>query len=130
MSLPSRQRDTGAVRFASKSAPPPKERARIGPPRNLHLKLGSRAITAPALLRRRRQLISLRVLARRAMRQLQRPASVEEVEIVFIEVKTGRSVLSARERAVKKAVEDKKVSWRVFNPDVEVDPTALTISSL
>jgi len=64
------------------------------------------------------------------MRQLQRPASVEEVEIVFIEVKTGRSVLSARERAVKKAVEDKKVSWRVFNPDVEVDPTALTISSL
>ena len=57
-------------------------------------------------------------------------ASVEEVEIVFIEVKTGRSVLSARERAVKKAVEDKKVSWRVFNPDVEVDPTALIISSL
>ena len=57
-------------------------------------------------------------------------ASVEEVEIVFIEVKTGRSVLSARERAVKKAVEGKKVSWRVFNPDVEVDPTALIISSL
>ena len=47
-------------------------------------------------------------------------ASVEEVEIVFIEVKTGRSVLSAREKAVKKAVEGKKVSWRVFNPDVEV----------
>jgi hypothetical protein len=39
---------------------------------------------------------------------------------VFIEVKTGRSVLSAREKAVKKAVEGKKVSWRVFNPDVEV----------
>ena len=48
-------------------------------------------------------------------------ASVEEIEIVFIEVKTGRSALSVRERAVKKAVEEKKVSWRVFNPDVEVD---------
>ena len=47
--------------------------------------------------------------------------SMEEVEIVFIEVKTGRSVLSPRERAVKKAVEQKRVSWRVFNPDVEVD---------
>jgi predicted Holliday junction resolvase-like endonuclease len=48
-------------------------------------------------------------------------ATVEEIEIVFIEVKTGRSVLSAREKAVKKAVEEKKVSWRVFNPDAEVD---------
>ncbi len=46
--------------------------------------------------------------------------SGEEVEIVFIEVKTGRSVLSAREKAVKKAVEEKKVSWRVFNPDEKV----------
>jgi predicted Holliday junction resolvase-like endonuclease len=46
----------------------------------------------------------------------------EEVEIVFIEVKTGRSVLSAREKAVKKAVEEKKVSWRVFNPDEKVLP--------
>jgi predicted Holliday junction resolvase-like endonuclease len=45
--------------------------------------------------------------------------SVEEIEIVFIEVKTGKSALSARERAVKKAVEKKKVSWRVFNPDDE-----------
>ena len=35
--------------------------------------------------------------------------------------KTGGSVLSPRERAVKKAVEQKRVSWRVFNPDVEVD---------
>jgi len=48
-------------------------------------------------------------------------AAVEEIEVVFIEVKTGRSVLSAREKAVKKAVEEKKVSWRVFNPDLEVD---------
>jgi hypothetical protein len=47
--------------------------------------------------------------------------SMEEIEIVFIEVKTGRSVLSARERAVKKAVQQKRVSWRVFNPDTEVD---------
>ena len=47
--------------------------------------------------------------------------SMEAIEIVFIEVKTGGSVLSARERAVKKAVEQKRVSWRVFNPDLEVD---------
>jgi predicted Holliday junction resolvase-like endonuclease len=47
-------------------------------------------------------------------------ASPEEVEIVFIEVKTGRSVLSPREKAVKKAVEGKKVSWRVFTPDMEL----------
>jgi predicted Holliday junction resolvase-like endonuclease len=38
-----------------------------------------------------------------------------------LEVKTGGSVLSARERAVKKAVEQKRVSWRVFNPDMDVD---------
>jgi predicted Holliday junction resolvase-like endonuclease len=44
----------------------------------------------------------------------------EEVEIVFIEVKTGQSVLSPRERAVKKAVEAKRVSWRVINPGLEV----------
>jgi predicted Holliday junction resolvase-like endonuclease len=44
----------------------------------------------------------------------------EEIEIVFIEVKTGQSSLSSRERAVKKAVEAKRVSWRVFNPDLEV----------
>ena len=48
-------------------------------------------------------------------------ASVEEIEIVFIEVKTGGSALSARERAVEKAVEQKRMSWRVFNPDVDVD---------
>ena len=47
--------------------------------------------------------------------------SLEDIEIVFIEVKTGGSVLSAREREVKKAVEQKRVSWRVFNPDLEVD---------
>ena len=46
--------------------------------------------------------------------------SMEEIEIIFVEVKTGGSVLSARERAVKKAVEQKRVSWRVFNPDADV----------
>jgi predicted Holliday junction resolvase-like endonuclease len=55
--------------------------------------------------------------------------SVEEIEIVFVEVKTGRSVLSARERAVKKAVDEKKVSWRVFNPDLEVDHQRVSIAS-
>jgi predicted Holliday junction resolvase-like endonuclease len=54
-------------------------------------------------------------------------ASVEEVEIVFIEVKTGGSALTAREKAVKKAVEGKKVSWRVFNPDVKVDRPKISI---
>ena len=44
-------------------------------------------------------------------------ASVEEIEIVFIEVKTGGSVLSARERAVKKAVEQKRVSCRPSRSD-------------
>lgn len=43
-----------------------------------------------------------------------------EIEIVFIEIKTGQSALSPRERAVKKAVEAKRVSWRVINPDLEV----------
>jgi predicted Holliday junction resolvase-like endonuclease len=47
-------------------------------------------------------------------------ASAEDIEIIFIEVKTGGSVLSSRERAVKKAVEQKRVAWRIINPDVEV----------
>lgn len=41
------------------------------------------------------------------------------IEIVFIEIKTGKSALSAREKAVKAAVERRNVSWRVFNPDVD-----------
>ena len=57
-------------------------------------------------------------------------ASVEDIEIVFIEVKTGRSGLSAREKAVRKAVEDKKVSWRVFNPDLEVDRRKVAIEPI
>jgi predicted Holliday junction resolvase-like endonuclease len=55
--------------------------------------------------------------------------SVEEIEIVFIEVKTGGSVLSARERAVMKAVEQKRVSWRLFNPDVEVSRQKVPIAA-
>ena len=47
-------------------------------------------------------------------------ASVEDVEIVFIEVKTGKSTLSQHERIIKNAVDRKRVSWRMFNPDVEV----------
>ena len=39
---------------------------------------------------------------------------------MFIEVKTGKSTLSQRERIIRKAVERKRVSWRMFNPDVEV----------
>ena len=56
-------------------------------------------------------------------------ASVEAIEIVFIEIKTGRSGLSAREKAVKKAVQERKVSWRVFNPDLEVDRSRIPIIS-
>jgi predicted Holliday junction resolvase-like endonuclease len=55
--------------------------------------------------------------------------SMQEIEIVFMEVKTGGSVLSARERAVKKAVEQKRVSWRVFNPDVEVSRQKVPIAA-
>src|SRR5271154_2220869 len=54
-------------------------------------------------------------------------ASAEDIEIVFIEVKTGRSVLSAREKAVKKAVEEKRVGWRVFNPDAGVIRSGIPI---
>jgi predicted Holliday junction resolvase-like endonuclease len=49
--------------------------------------------------------------------------------VVFIEIKTGRSALSAREKAVKKAAKEKKVSWRVFNPDVEVDRQRIPITT-
>ena len=38
--------------------------------------------------------------------------SMEEIEIVFIEVKTGGSTLSARERAVENAVEQPARDWR------------------
>lgn len=35
-------------------------------------------------------------------------------EVVFLEVKTGKSRLSERERAVKKLVEEKKVRWETI----------------
>jgi predicted Holliday junction resolvase-like endonuclease len=48
-------------------------------------------------------------------------SSTEDVEeIVFIEIKTGRSALSSRERAVRRAVEEKRVAWRIINTDMEV----------
>ncbi len=45
----------------------------------------------------------------------------EDVEIVFVEIKTGGSALSSRERAVKRAVEAKRVAWREINTDLEVN---------
>ena len=33
-------------------------------------------------------------------------------EIVFLEIKTGQSQLSARERAVQRAVDEQRVTWR------------------
>ena len=43
-------------------------------------------------------------------------------EIVFIEVETGRSsMLSDRERAVRRAVEERRVSFAVINVEEELD---------
>jgi len=42
-------------------------------------------------------------------------------EIIFIEVKSGKSKnLTARERAIKKAIEEKRVSWITFHTLSEV----------
>lgn len=35
-------------------------------------------------------------------------------EIIFVEVKSGKSSLSKPERSLKKAVQDKKVSWKEY----------------
>ena len=35
-------------------------------------------------------------------------------EVVFVEVKSGNSKLSSSERKLKKAIEEKKVSWREY----------------
>lgn len=40
----------------------------------------------------------------------------EVSEIVFVEVKTGRSKLSSREQSVRRAVEEGRVSWREERP--------------
>lgn len=41
----------------------------------------------------------------------------EPKEIVFVEVKTGQSKLTPRERKVKDLVEQKKVRWEEYRPD-------------
>jgi predicted Holliday junction resolvase-like endonuclease len=43
-------------------------------------------------------------------------------EIVFLEVKTGSSSLSTRERRVRDAVEERRVSWRLFHREAGHDP--------
>ena len=40
-------------------------------------------------------------------------------EIVFAEVKTGKSRLSRRQRAIREAVEGRRVSWKELRIDVE-----------
>jgi len=35
-------------------------------------------------------------------------------KIVFVEVKSGKSVLSKRERLIKDAIEKKKVEWKIL----------------
>jgi len=41
----------------------------------------------------------------------------EPKEIVFVEVKTGQSKLTQRERRVRELVEQKKVRWEEYRPD-------------
>lgn len=36
-------------------------------------------------------------------------------EVVFLEVKTGKSQLNTQERKLKKAIEDKKISYEVYH---------------
>jgi predicted Holliday junction resolvase-like endonuclease len=38
----------------------------------------------------------------------------EEEEVIFMEVKTGKSQLNANQRRIKKQIEDKKVRWEVL----------------
>ena len=38
-------------------------------------------------------------------------------QVIFLEVKTGDSKLSPQERKLKHAIEDGKVSWKLFNVD-------------
>ena len=39
-------------------------------------------------------------------------------EIAFVEVKTGKSQLSNVEKSLKKAVEEKKISWHEYRPPI------------
>ena len=45
----------------------------------------------------------------------------EVSEIVFVEVKTGRSKLSRREQSVRQAVEEGRVSWREERPSTRLN---------
>jgi predicted Holliday junction resolvase-like endonuclease len=42
-------------------------------------------------------------------------------EIVFLEVKTGSSSLTKRERRIRDAVQEKRVSWEVFHLETQED---------
>lgn len=45
----------------------------------------------------------------------------EDDEIVFLEIKSGASVLSSKQKTIKKLVEDKKVRWEVIRISGETD---------
>ena len=39
-------------------------------------------------------------------------------ELIFLEIKSGKSVLTTREKQIKKLIEEKKVSWKLYDlPD-------------
>lgn len=42
-----------------------------------------------------------------------------EVEVIFLEIKTGMSTLNSNERRVKKAIESGRVKYEVFHPDLD-----------
>jgi predicted Holliday junction resolvase-like endonuclease len=46
-------------------------------------------------------------------------------EIVFLELKTGSSSLSKRERRVRDAVQEKRVSWELFHLETQEDSSDL-----
>jgi predicted Holliday junction resolvase-like endonuclease len=46
-------------------------------------------------------------------------------EIVFLEVKTGSGSLSKRERRVRDAVQEKRVSWELFHLETQEDSSDL-----
>ncbi len=49
--------------------------------------------------------------------------------IVFVEVKTGVSTLSTRERRIKEAVQSGKVQWIEIRPQLDLNQSAAVISS-
>ena len=44
-------------------------------------------------------------------------------ELIFLEIKSGKSVLTAREKQIKKLIEEGKVSWKEYN--VKEDITSI-----